>query len=106
MNFKNTGGGDVCRHPNMLYSAGQRLLVFFWLVYLQFKDTFQPGFIFWNFVLWEGVGRFWMDFFREDTLYIGFSLGQWFSGIMVIVALYRLVQHHRPDLAKVLYQRH
>ena len=32
-----------------------------------------------------------MDFFREDTLYFGFSLGQWFSLVMVVVAGYMLV---------------
>ena len=27
-----------------------------------------------------------VDFYREDTLHYGFSLGQWFSLIMIIVA--------------------
>ncbi len=99
--------GDVCRHPNMIYSFFQRMAVFGWLLFLSvkremvektLKDTaektdaakplLKPGFVFWNFVLWEGVGRFAMDFFREDVLYLSLSLGQWFSVGMVIVALW------------------
>ncbi len=110
--------GNLCRHPNMIYSFFQRMAVFGWLWFLSGrretaekrareaterknvekenivdshpKPSFvsKPGFIFWNLVLWEGVGRFLMDFFREDTFYLSLSLGQWFSVGMVIVALW------------------
>src|SRR3989338_7491910 len=84
--------GEACRHPNMIYSALQRLVVFGWLLWISAKNEFRPGqvtgvrdlsftpfrpgFIFWNFVFWEGIGRIIVDFFREDILYGGFSLGQ------------------------------
>lgn len=101
INFKNSGGGDVCRHPSTLYAAGKRFLVFFWLLVLSYKDHFKPGFIFWNFVMFEGLGRIIVDFFREDPTFIGFSLGQWFSLIMVIVALWMFVKYYREDWKKI-----
>ncbi|HIH13320.1 MAG: hypothetical protein QT02_C0001G0107 [archaeon GW2011_AR9] len=42
-----------------------------------------------------------MDFFREDTLYFGFSLGQWFSLVMVVVAGYMFWTKYRGDWGKV-----
>ena len=94
---------NLCRHPNMIYSALQRLAVFSWLLYLTLQQKFTKGFIFWNFVFWEGVGRFLMDFFREDILYYGLSLGQWFSSIMVVVALIVFYQKYREDWKKIIF---
>lgn len=82
--------GPECRHPNMIYSALQRFTVFGWLWFLSVWKEFKPGFIFWNFIFWEGLGRFIMDFFREDlpsNYIVGLSLGQWFSLVMVVVAV-------------------
>ncbi|MBS3124034.1 prolipoprotein diacylglyceryl transferase [Candidatus Woesearchaeota archaeon] len=108
-----------CRHPNMIYSFIERMLISLWLGYLTLKiklengnqtklllsnnwinkikrifwpNNFYPGFIFLNFLLLEGLGRFLMDFFREDILYFGFSLGQWFSLVMVFAALIVMIK--------------
>ena len=91
-------GYDECRHPNMIYSFFQRMLVFGWLFFLTFWKEFKPGFVFWNFVFWEGLGRIVVDFFREDALYLSFSLGQWFSAVMVVVAIIAVVKYYRDDL--------
>lgn len=109
--------GEVCRHPNMIYSALQRGAVFGWLLFLTLKESFRPGqvtgvrdlpsipfragFIFWNFVFWEGVGRIVVDFYREDILYYGFSLGQWFSLVMVVLSLVMFWKNYRDDWKKV-----
>ena len=93
--------GTECRHPNMVYSFFQRLIVSGWLFLLTFWKEFKPGFIFWNFVFWEGLGRIIVDFYREDTLYLSFSLGQWFSAVMVIVALVAFVKYYKEDWKKV-----
>ena len=108
---------NLCRHPNMIYSFVERFTVFLWLWSLSVRKTFTPGqvtsvrdqppspfaagFIFWNLVLWEGVGRILMDYFREDILYYGWSLGQWFSLIMVIVATVILIKKYRQDLKTI-----
>ncbi|MBI2669114.1 prolipoprotein diacylglyceryl transferase [Candidatus Woesearchaeota archaeon] len=92
---------EQCRHPNMIYSFFERMAVFGWLWWLSLKERFTPGFIFWNFVFWEGLGRILVDFFREDILYFGFSLGQWFSLVMVLVALYVFLKRYKEDWKKV-----
>ena len=103
INFKNTGGGDICRHPSTLYAAGKRFLIFGWLLYLTLKENFKfkPGFIFWNFVFWEGLGRFLVDFYREDILYFHFSLGQWFSLVMIIISLIVFIKYYKGDCRKL-----
>ncbi len=93
--------GSECRHPNMIYSFFQRMAVFGWLFFLTFWKEFKPGFLFWNFVFWEGLGRIIVDFFREDILYGGFSLGQWFSLVMVVIAVVAFVKYYREDWKKV-----
>jgi phosphatidylglycerol---prolipoprotein diacylglyceryl transferase len=102
VNFKNTGGGDVCRHPSTLYAAGKRFLIFGWLFWLSLKQKFTPGFIFWNLVFWEGLGRIIVDFYRENALFWGFSLGQWFSLVMVLVALWMFVKKYGDDWKSLL----
>ena len=62
-----------CRRPSMIYDFFQRMVVFGWLSVLTFWKGFKPGFIFWNFVFWEGLGRIIVDFYREDALYLGLS---------------------------------
>jgi phosphatidylglycerol---prolipoprotein diacylglyceryl transferase len=101
VNFKNTGGGDICRHPSVLYAAVKRFLVFFYLLFLSKYKEFKPGFLFWNLVFFEGLGRIFVDFYREDTLHLGFSVGQWFSLVMVIAALYAFYKYYRADCKKL-----
>ncbi|MBI2662371.1 prolipoprotein diacylglyceryl transferase [Candidatus Woesearchaeota archaeon] len=92
---------DLCRHPSVLYSAGQRLILSGWLCWLTLKREFKRGFVFWNFVLWEGVGRFIIDFWREDVMVYGLTIGQWFSIIMIIIALRALLIGYRGELGKI-----
>ncbi len=89
--------GEECRHPNMIYSFFQRMAAFGWLYWLSVQQKFKPGFVFWNFVFWEGVGRFVMDFYREDILYAGLSLGQWFSIPMIVAGLYMFNKFYKED---------
>lgn len=102
VNFKNTGGGDVCRHPQQLYAAGYRFLLSFWLLFLTFKHKFKAGFLFWNFMLLEGIGRFIVDFWRDDPRFLILSLGQWFSAIMILIALTVLIKNYREDITQIL----
>ena len=93
--------GSQCRHPSMIYAFLQRTVVFGWLFLLTFWKEFKPGFVFWNFVFWEGLGRIIVDFYREDALYLGLSLGQWFSSIMVIAAIAVFIKIHPEDWKKL-----
>ncbi|PIN73662.1 prolipoprotein diacylglyceryl transferase [Candidatus Woesearchaeota archaeon CG10_big_fil_rev_8_21_14_0_10_45_16] len=108
---------DLCRHPSTLYAAAKRFVIFGWLLFLQSKNklttfkpgrvvgtrdlsltTFKPGFIFLNLVFWEGLGRFIVDFYRQDILYWSLSLGQWFSLAMIVAALWIFLKHYKGQL--------
>ncbi len=93
-----------CRHPSTLYAAGKRFIILGWLMWLNFKEgvfRFKEGFIFWNFVFFEGLGRILVDFYRQDPIYYGFTLGQWFSAVMVLVALLVFIKFYRNDWKKL-----
>ena len=97
--------GEMCRHPSTLYAAGKRFLVFGWLLWLTLQEEWKPGFIFWNFVFWEGLGRFIVDFYRTDVLYLGFTIGQWFSLIMVVISLWAFQKFYKGEWLKLLKKR-
>ncbi len=103
VNFVNADAraGDVCRHPSQIYGAVKRSIVFGWLFFLQLHKEFTPGFIFWNFVFWEGLGRVIVDFYRENSLFLNLSLGQWFSLAMVFVAAWVFYKRYRDDWKKL-----
>lgn len=92
---------SACRHPSMIYAAFQRFTIFVGLLFLTLRDQFKPGFIFWNFVFWEGMGRIIVDFFREDKLFYGLSLGQWFSMVMVLLAVFMFLKYYKEDWRKI-----
>ncbi len=89
---------ELCRHPSTLYEAGVRFILFGYVLWLYLRREFAPGFVFWNFVVLVGLGRILVDFFREDVIYFGFTLGQWLSVPMVVVGLIFLWLKHRKDL--------
>jgi len=49
--------------------------------------------VFFSYLLLEGIGRFAVDFFREDLHYLGLSLGQWFSIAMILIGGYLLMKN-------------
>ena len=95
----------LCRHPQVLYSALQRFLLSGWLAWLEISNEFAPGFIFWNLVFWEGLGRFLIDFVREDVLYLGLTVGQWFSAIMIIIAVYVFNTKYKQEWKKLFRKK-
>jgi phosphatidylglycerol---prolipoprotein diacylglyceryl transferase len=91
-------GVEGCRHPAQLYGAIGRLFAFFILLWVQQYRKYAHGFISWLFVFLIGIGRFGIDFVREDIRYLGLSTGQYLSLVMVIVALIALLGWYRRDL--------
>ncbi len=100
VNFKNTGGGDICRHPQQLYAATYRIILSIYFLALILKTKFKAGFLFWNFMLLEGLGRFIVDFWREDQRFIYLSLGQYFSIIMILISTIVLLKWYRSEWKK------
>jgi len=91
-------GYESCRHPQVLYSAAKRFLVFGWLVFLSTRKRFKDGFVFWNMLFLMGIGRFVVDFYREDALLLGLTAGQYLSLVMIFVGAYALAKHYRKDI--------
>ena len=96
---------EGCRHPVVLYGAIGRFVLFGFCYWL-WKKNLKPGFVFWNFVFWIGIGRFFTDFLREDVLYAGFSLGQWYSLVIALIGGFFLHQYYRKDLRTVIQRAH
>jgi len=95
------GGGEECRHPWQIYASLKRFFVFGVLVWLS-RERWQAGFVFWNFVLLDGLGRFVLDFLREGTHYFSLTMGQWLSIAMVGIALYFLKKNHKEDIRNLI----
>lgn len=84
---------DLCRHPYQIYSFFMRTLLFGYLFYINGKKH-KDGYIFWNFIFWFGLVRFFLDFTRADELYLGISIGQWLSVVMVLIGGYALFKNY------------
>lgn len=87
-------GYDGCRHPVQLYGALGRFILFGYLVALKKIKRWKDGFLFWNFVLFMGIGRFFCDFLRDDPRWLGLSMGQYLSLVMAAVAGYILLRYY------------
>jgi len=87
---------EGCRHPVQIYSAIKRFVVVGLLAILFLKPR-KHGFIFLNLVLWTGLGRFFIDFLRVDVRYLGLSIGQYASIVMVLGAGFILFKYYRKN---------
>ncbi|MFH1289931.1 MAG: prolipoprotein diacylglyceryl transferase [Nanoarchaeota archaeon] len=98
-NFKYNEG---CRHPVQLYAAAGRLIFFSLLLGIKQKlKNYKPGFIFLISIFGLGLGRFFLDFIREDVIHFGLKTGQWFSLAMIVISLPILINYYRPDLKRI-----
>ena len=81
-------GGPLPRHPSQLYEAfaeGIGLFIFLWLV---LRMWYQPGRLFFCFVIGYAVIRFFLEYTREPDAHIGrlameLSMGQYLSLAML-----------------------
>lgn len=63
-------------HPTFLYESLWLLVGFVVLVGLnsRYREQWRPGTVFGMFLVWWGVGRTWIEFFRPDQVTIGNSV--------------------------------
>ena len=85
-NFMNVEG---CRHPYQIYSFLTHFLSFFTLLKIK---NYKEGFLFWFGLFLFGITRFITDFWREEILYYGLNLGQYFSIPLILISLYFLIK--------------
>lgn len=91
-------GDQLCRHPSQIYGFIARLIAFFILLYIyktQIKNKYKDGITFYSFVILLGLTRIIVDFFRQDALIFQWTMGQWLSLAMVVIAIRVLAYWHR-----------
>lgn len=74
------GGGAFPRHPSQLYEAFLEGPVTFVIVWLLGRKDRPAGVIFWTFIALYGLFRFFVEFFREPDVQLGFVLGGFSMG--------------------------
>jgi phosphatidylglycerol:prolipoprotein diacylglycerol transferase len=67
--------GPQPRHPSQLYEAMIEGPILFFLLYWLFARKVRNGAVFFCFLIFYGVGRFIIEFFREPDQQIGFLWG-------------------------------
>jgi phosphatidylglycerol---prolipoprotein diacylglyceryl transferase len=85
-------GGPLPRHPSQLYEAFVEGAVLFTLLWTLRKKPFPDGIMIAFFFIFYGAFRFFLEFFREPDLQLGFilgplTMGQLLSAIMVLAGL-------------------
>jgi phosphatidylglycerol:prolipoprotein diacylglycerol transferase len=70
-----SGAGPLPRHPSQLYEAMIEGPIIFSLLYWLFARKVKNGSIIFFFLIFYGVGRFIIEFFREPDQQIGFLWG-------------------------------
>lgn len=93
-------GYEGCRHPVQIYGFLGRTAAGAALLYMSAKKH-KDGFVMLSMIFLFGIGRFFCDFLRDDTRYLGLSMGQLLSAAMVIAAGYLLFTRHKEDLKTI-----
>ena len=87
-----------CRHPVQIYGAIGRFALFLFVMFLSDVKKWKDGFLFWISLFLLGIGRFLVDFLREDILHFGLKSGQWLSLPMIIISCFILLRDYKKDL--------
>ena len=78
---------NIAVHPTFLYESIWNLGVFIFLCFMRKKIT-RSGDVFLSYVTLYGLGRFWIEGLRTDSLYIGpFRISQIVAAVCVIAGI-------------------
>ncbi len=80
-------GVEGCRHPYQIYSAIKRFLIVIYLFSID-RSKHKDGFVFANGLILISIGRFLLDFLREDILILSLTPGQYLSIIAFVIGIY------------------
>jgi phosphatidylglycerol:prolipoprotein diacylglycerol transferase len=73
------------RHPTQLYASGAALIIFFLLRVLK-RYKFFDGFVFVLFIIFYGVYRFIVEFYRIEEPFLGFMTQAQLASLILIIA--------------------
>lgn len=91
---------NTALHPTQLYEAGAELLILGFLLLLERRGRAFPGRTFWSYMLFYGVSRFVIEFYRGDArgMVGDWSTSQFVSMLIVPISVVMLfVLSRRPD---------
>jgi phosphatidylglycerol:prolipoprotein diacylglycerol transferase len=85
-------GGPYPRHPSQLYEAVMEGLVLFLLLWFKKDSELKPGMLVARFLIFYGIFRIVIEFFREPDSQVGYllgilTMGQILSFLMILAAL-------------------
>lgn len=88
---------EGCRQPYQIYAALKNLGVGFIMFFVTKIKTFRSGFIFWTSLLLYNLGRFFIDFMRDESkILVGLTMGQILCIVFSIVSIY-MIYHIYKD---------
>lgn len=80
-------GGQLPRHPSQLYEFFLEGVVLFIILWLLKDKTLKTGVLFSLFMIFYGTFRFFVEFFREPDVQVGFILGVFTMGQILSAAM-------------------
>ncbi len=90
-------------HPTFFYEALWNLLgfVILWFGGRALVNKLRDGDVFFTYMIWYGIGRFWVEMFRPDAWRIGtLATAQWVAILFVVVGIAAIIINHlRPKPA-------
>jgi phosphatidylglycerol:prolipoprotein diacylglycerol transferase len=105
---------EGCRHPVALYDGAKNLLLVPILlgvrrIHLKRNGYLPQGLMLGHFVLWYGLLRLFVDYFREyDSYWLGIGRGQYFNLFMAVAGLCMVAvvsRRARPEPARAAARR-
>jgi phosphatidylglycerol:prolipoprotein diacylglycerol transferase len=91
-------------HPTFYYEALWNLVGFGLLLFIgrRFAKWLRDGDIFFMYLIWYPVGRFWVEMFRPDAWRMGsLATAQWIAlGSIAVGIVALIINHHRPRPAE------
>ena len=91
-------GGKYCHpycHPTFLYESLWCLLGFIVLLIIRKLTNRKKGILTYTYFIWYGVGRFFIEALRTDSLYIGnFKVSQVVSIILIIIGIIGIINSY------------
>ena len=110
MQLTTTAGTLIEVHPTFLYESLWNLIGLLLIVFVVSKARRFDGENTWFYFLWYGIGRFWIEGLRTDSLYLfnwtiagqPIRVSQALSLVMVLVSAFMLLYHikikpHTPE---------
>ncbi len=99
----------ILRHPSQLYEAlGEGILLFFILTYFTRKKIWNQNLL-WLFLIFYGIIRFAIEFFRQPDIQLGFivlgwiTIGQLLSLGMLVIGLITLIFKNKKFFSRQIH---